>query len=121
MAGEIKYRDVLKDKEYRKYLFSGLINRFGDSIDAIAFTWLVYQITHSASWAAIIFGLNVVPNIVVQPLAGPIVEKLDKKKVIVFSHLARGLVISAFVLMYMMGIVNPYIMIAFTLIITTIE
>ncbi|MCR5557510.1 MAG: MFS transporter [Butyrivibrio sp.] len=121
MAGEIKYRDVLKDKEYRKYLFSGLINRFGDSIDAIAFTWLVYQITHSASWAAIIFGLNVVPNIVVQPLAGPIVEKLDKKKVIVFSHLARGFVISAFVLMYLMGIVNPYIMIAFTLIITTIE
>ena len=121
MAGEIKYRDVLKDKEYRKLLFSGLINRFGDSIDAIAFTWLVYQITHSASWAAIIFGLNVVPNIVVQPLAGPIVEKLNKKKVIVFSHLARGFVISAFVLMYLMGIVNPYIMVAFTLTITTIE
>ena len=121
MAGQIKYKEVLKDKEYRKLLCSNLINRFGDSVDAIAFTWLVYQITHSASWAALIFGLNILPNIFVQPLVGPFVEKMDKKKIIIFTHIARALVISAFVLMYMTGFANPYLMAAFTLLITTIE
>lgn len=121
MAKELTYRDVLKDKEYRKLLFTNLINRFGDSLDAIAFTWLVYQITHSASWAALIYGLNVLPNIVVQPLFGAVVEKMDKKKVIIASHLARGVVISLFVFLYLKGSLNPYIMAAFTLIITTIE
>ena len=121
MAKEMKYRDVLKDKEFCKHLFFGLINRFGDSLDAIAFTWITYQITHSASWAALMYGLNVIPNIIVQPLAGPIVERLDKKKVIVSTHILRGLVISAFVIMYLTGIVNPLIMAAFTLVITTIE
>jgi len=121
MANELKYRDVIKEKNYAVLLFTNLINRFGDSIDAIAFTWLVYQITGSASWAALIFGLNVLPNIVAQPFFGALVEKMDKKKVIIFTHLLRVAVIGSFVAMYMFGVVNPYIMAAFTLIITTIE
>ena len=121
MAKEFKYRDIVKSPEYRKLLFTNLINRFGDSVDAIAFTWLVYEITGSASWSALIFGLNMIPNIIVQPFAGPVIEKLDKKKVIVATHILRGIVISAFVGMYLAGIVNPFIMAAFTLIITTIE
>ena len=121
MANELKYRDVIKEKNYVVLLFTNLINRFGDSIDAIAFTWLVYQITGSASWAALIFGLNVLPNIVAQPFFGAMVEKMDKKKVIIFTHLLRVAVIGSFVVMYMVGVVNPYIMAAFTLIITTIE
>ena len=121
MAKEFKYRDIIKYPEYRKLLFSGLINRFGDAVDAIAFTWLVYEITHSASWSALIFGLNFLPNIFVQPFAGALVEKMDKKKVIVLTHILRGLVISAFVVMYPAGAVSPIIMAAFTLIITSIE
>ncbi len=121
MNNKLKYKDILSSPEYKKLLFTNLINRFGDSVDALSFTWLVYQITHSASWSALIFGLNMLPNIVLQPFLGALVEKLDKKKVIVFTHLLRGLIISAFVLMYLAGIVNPYIMVAFTLLITTIE
>ncbi len=121
MAKEFKYRDIVKSPEYRKLLLTNLINRFGDSVDAIAFTWLVYEITGSASWSALIFGLNMLPNIIVQPFAGPVIEKLDKKKVIVATHILRGIVISAFVGMYLAGIVNPFIMAGFTLLITTIE
>ena len=121
MAEELTYKDVLKDPQYMKLLFSNLINRFGDSIDAIAFTWLVYRITNSASWAALIFGLNLLPNVVIQPFLGPIVERLNKKKVIVFTHILRGFVILAFVLTYLAGLVNPFIMAGFTLVITTIE
>ncbi len=54
MAKEFKYRDIVKSPEYRKLLLTNLMNRFGDSVDAIAFTWLVYEITSSASWSALI-------------------------------------------------------------------
>ncbi|MBR6397062.1 MAG: MFS transporter, partial [Lachnospiraceae bacterium] len=121
MAKGFKYKDVLKNREYRKLLLSTVINRFGDSIDAIAFTWLVYQITKSASWAALIYGLNVLPNIVVQPFIGPAVEKMNKKKVIVVSDLLRAGIISVFAFMYIKGMVNPYIMAGFTLSITLVE
>ena len=74
------YREVLKEKDYRALLISTMVNRFGDALDAVAFTWLVYQVTHSGSWSAIIFGLNMFPNVIVQPFAGAIVEKKDKKR-----------------------------------------
>ncbi len=45
---DVTYRDILAQGEYRKLIFANTVNRFGDSIDAIAFTWLVYQITHNA-------------------------------------------------------------------------
>ncbi len=121
MTKRFKYKDVLENREYRKLMLSSVINRFGDSIDAIAFTWLVYQITKSASWAALIFGLNVLPNIVVQPFIGPIVEKMDKKKIIVVTDILRAVIIAVFAFMYVKGIVNPYIMAGFTLLITTVE
>ena len=118
---KVTYKEIFRESEYRKLIFSNLINRFGDSVDAIAFTWLVYQITHSAAWSAIVFALNTLPNVVVQPFAGAIVEKLDKKAVIVITNILRAIVITGFAIMYKFGMVNAAVMAAVTLIITTIE
>ena len=60
-------------------MVAALINRFGDSIDAIAFTWIVYELTGSAVWSAVIFGVNKVPSVFVTPLAGAWVEGRNKK------------------------------------------
>jgi len=121
MNDKVRYRDLFKKKNYRKFIFSNLINRFGDSIDAIALTWLVYQITHSGAWSAIIFGLYVLPNVVVQPFAGAYVEKLNKKKVIVGTHILRFGIIGFFALLYMNNLLNPYMTLVFALLITSIE
>ena len=115
------YGEIFKEREYRKLIFATVINRFGDSVDAIAFTWLVYQITHSAAWSAIVFALNTLPNVVVQPFAGAIVEKMNKKHVIVATHILRAVIITLFALLYKAGIANALIMAIFTLVITTVE
>ena len=115
------YGEIFKEHEYRKLILASVINRFGDSVDAIAFTWMVYQITHSAAWSAIVFALNTLPNVVVQPFAGAIVEKMNKKHVIVATHLLRAAVITSFALLYRAGLVNAPVMAIFTLVITTVE
>ena len=115
------YLKILKESEYRKLLFSNLINRFGDSVDSIAFTWVVYQITNSAAWSAIVFALNMLPNVIVQPFAGAIVEKMNKKQVVIATHFLRALLITLFIILFELGYVNPLILSCFTLIITTAE
>lgn len=45
----------------------------------IAFTWLVYELTGSASWSAVMLGVNMIPNVIVQPFAGAVVERMEKK------------------------------------------
>ena len=117
----ISYKEILKISNYRKLLLSGMIDCFGDSVDALAFTWLVYQITGSAMWSAIVFALNMLPNVIVQPFAGAIVEKKNKKKVIIFTYILRAAVIALFSVLYTLGLVNAPIMALLTLIITTIE
>ncbi len=117
----IGYRQVFTQKEYCKIIFANLISRFGDSIDAIAFTWLVYEVTGSASWSAYIGALNMLPTILLQPFAGPIAERMDKKRVTVVSDLIRGLVVAALALGYAAGKLNPWMMAAFTLLISSVE
>ena len=78
--GKVGYREVLRQREYFKILLAGLVNRFGDSIDAVAFTWLVYAITGKASWSALVFAANQLPSVLVQPFAGVLVEGMDKKE-----------------------------------------
>ena len=118
---KISYKEVLKESEYRKLLISTIINRFGDSLDAVGFTWLVYQITHSGTWSAIIFALNILPNVIIQPFTGALVERLEKKKVIVVTHFLRGTVLIGFLAIYLLGCANGWIMAGFTFLITTIE
>ena len=115
------YLKILKEGEYRKLLFSNLINRFGDSVESIAFTWVVYQITNSAAWSAIVFALNMLPNVIVQPFAGAIVEKMNKKRVVIATHFLRALLITLFIILFKLDYVNPLILSCFTLIITTVE
>ena len=115
------YLKILKVSEYRKLLLSNLINRFGDSVESIAFTWVVYQITNSASWSAIVFALNMLPNVIVQPFAGAIVENMNKKQVVIATHFLRASLITLFIILFKLDYVNPLILSCFTLIITTVE
>jgi hypothetical protein len=66
-----KYGKLLKNKNYCKDLASTIVNRFGDSVDAIASSWIVYELTGQAAWSAIIYAINRLPTIIVTPLVGP--------------------------------------------------
>ena len=118
---KVGYKDILKQTEYLKIILAGLINRFGDSIDAIAFTWLVYAITGNAAWSALVFAANQLPSVLVQPFAGALVEGMDKKKLMVVTDIVRGVTTSGLAILYLAGHVNPWILLLFTLINSTVE
>ena len=115
------YKEIFRESKYRKLLLANFIDRLGDSVDAIALTWIVYQITHSAAWSAIVFAFNTLPNVIVQPFAGAIVEKLDKRKVVVATYFIRATILSGFIALYRFGMAKPITLALFTLLITTVE
>ena len=85
------YRQIFKQREFMKMTGANFINRFGDSIDMIAFTWLIFELTGSASWSAIMLGVNMIPNVLVQPFAGAIVERMEKKNIMIACDILRGI------------------------------
>jgi MFS family permease len=115
------YRAILRHKQYTKLIAANVINRFGDSIDAIAFTWLVYELSGSAAWSAIIFGVNMLPTVVFGPFAGALAEHMDKKWTMVISDITRGLLVALTAALYVFSVLTPVLMLVITLMHSTVE
>ena len=118
---KVGYRDIFKQRQYMKIIMASLINRFGDSIDSIAFTWLVYEVTKSASWSAIIFGINRIPTIFLQPFAGAMVEGMNKKHIMIVTDLIRGICVGFIATAMILGIVNQWMLLLTTVVISCAE
>lgn len=118
---KIGYKDIFKQKEYMKMIVAALINRFGDSIDAIASTWIVYELTGSAVWSAVIFGVNKVPSVFVTPLAGAWVEGRNKKAIMIITDLIRAVCVAFVASGYLLGFLQPWMLLVTTCIISTVE
>lgn len=118
---KVGYRSVLRQKEFVKIIIANIINRFGDSIDSIAFAWMVYMLTGSAAWSAVIYGVNKVPTIFLQPIVGAHVEKQNKKFIMVLTDLIRGACVFFVAAMFFFDLLKPWMLIITSLIISSAE
>ena len=121
MGSKIGYIDIIKDKNYCLYLIGNLISRFGDSIDTIAYGWMVYEITGSTALMAMLFGINALPNIIFQPIAGVYVDYRSKKKILIICNIGRAVVVTITALMFLFGWLRTYHLFIFTFINSSFE
>lgn len=118
---EKKIRSLFSYKKYIVFLIGNLISRFGDSIDSIAFAWMVYELTGSKTLMGILFAINVAPNIIFSPFSGVLVDYFPKKLIIVIGHVGRGAMVSLTAIMYYFGILEPWHLYIITFINSTFE
>lgn len=57
------YKQLLNEKNFLLNTFANIVSRFGDGIDTITFSLLVYQITGSTLLVATLYAINGIPNI----------------------------------------------------------
>lgn len=104
------------EREYLKIMVANVIGRFGDSIDAIAYGFMVYELTGSASWLAVVYGVNAIPTILLQPFAGALVEFFNKKAMVILCDLGRGLVVFLTGMLLLLGVLKPWHLLILTFI-----
>lgn len=115
------YLALLTKKQYLKLLLADLINRFGDSLDTVAYSWIMYEVTGSASLMALVVGLNFLPTVILMPLAGVVVDRLNKKRVMIISDIIRFCIVGLIVILYTGGNLNAFIIAFFTLLTSAVE
>ncbi len=81
---------IFSNKNIRNLILSNTITRFGDSVETIAFSWVVYQLTGSLSIMGLVFAINFIPNILFAPFAGVYADRHNRKSIVVCSDLFRG-------------------------------
>lgn len=112
---------IRQNRPFLRYLISRMLNRFGDSIDVFLVSWLVYGLSGSASLSALAVGLNYLPTILLQPLAGAFVEHIPKRRVIALTDVGRALLVAIFIGLYLTGNLNAAVLVVGTFFISTLE
>lgn len=112
---------LFKHKAYCITLIANTISRIGDSIDTVAYSWLVYQLTGSLLLMGSIFAVSALPNLLFGFVAGVFVDRLPKKPLIIAGHALRGIFVGLLALLFALGRLEPWMLFIFAFVQSTVE
>ena len=117
----VRKKQVFQNRNYVLLVLANMVNRFGDSVDSIVFTWLTYSITGSAAFSALIYAANKLPTVFLQPIAGVLLERREKKNIMVVTDILRALLVGYIFIRLFTGMPTSVELLAFTLMISIVE
>lgn len=121
VSKEAGMKSLFQLPNFMKLTIANFISRFGDSIDSIAYAWMVYKLTGSKLLMGTLFAVNAIPNIVLSPFSGVLADHFEKKKTIVLCDLGRGLIVMLTALLFGFGYLRTWHLFIFTIINSTLE
>lgn len=117
----MNYIKLLSNHPFMKITIANAIGRFGDSLDMLLFSWLIYDITKEASWSAMMVACNIVPSIVLQPIAGVLIEHKEKRKIMYLCDICRSFCVFILSLLFFYQMLYPYVFLLMTILISSVE
>lgn len=94
--------ELLRNKNAVILWISRAVSRFGDAFETLALMYLVYDLTGSGIAMGTVMICNVLPNVIISPIAGVIIDRHNKKKIMIYAEILRAAAILTIpVLMYL--------------------
>jgi MFS family permease len=98
-----QYLSLLLDKKFGLLWLGATISILGDSLTWIALTWLIYDLTGSAKDIGLLVVVYTAPVIVGGPLAGYLLDRFDRRKILLADNLIRGAVMAGIPILHWLG------------------
>jgi predicted MFS family arabinose efflux permease len=93
------YGRLLRDnRNFRLLWFAQVISELGDWLYAVAIYSLLLEITGKASSVGIAVVLQLLPQVMIAPLAGVLNDRLSRRSVMIFADLVRVFIVLAMLL-----------------------
>ncbi len=91
MSGEQRpgFRTVFGKRDYRRLFLAQTISRSGDTVAAIALVVLVFQLTGSGLGVSGVVLAEILPVLLLSPIAGPLIDRLPRVQVMIAADLWR--------------------------------
>lgn len=115
------FRQLIKIRPYMMYMLAQIISRFGDSIDSIAYSWMVYTITGSELLMGSLFAFNYLPGLIFSLFTGVFVDRWSKKLVLIVTYTGRGIIVTLTAFMYATDQIQVWHLFLFTFMNSTLE
>lgn len=85
---------LLRRNPHLRNLWLGqVVSQLGDWFNAIALYSLLYELTGSATSIALVLVLQMLPAMVVSPVAGVVIDRFDRRTIMIAADLVRGVVV----------------------------
>jgi len=82
---------ALRHRNFRLFYFGQSVSVIGTWLTQVARMWLVYRLTHSALLLGVVSFAGQFVSFMVGPFAGVWVERLDRRKLLMFVQVSNGL------------------------------
>jgi MFS family permease len=91
------YAAVVRSPSYFPLWLGQLFSNFGDTLHYIAMVVLVYQLTGQGAAVAILVTAEIIPILVLGPIAGVVVDRFSRKSVLIGADLFRAALVLSLV------------------------
>ena len=82
--------ESLSVPNYRKFFLGQAVSLAGTWMQSVALAWLVLQLTGSATWLGLVIALQTLPILLLGPYAGVLVDRVDKRRLLVGTQTAAA-------------------------------
>jgi len=90
----IRFRDVLKERNFFFLWLGQVISNFGDRLNQMALVALVYQRTPGSAMAlAKLISFTIIPVFIIGPVAGVLIDRLNRRHVMIIADILRGFLV----------------------------
>src|SRR5664279_1781867 len=86
-------REMLQHRGMRLLVAANLISMIGSGMNAAAVIWYILQATHSEVSLGLLVALQTLPSLLLLPFTGVLIDREDRRHLMMWLDLCRGLVI----------------------------
>lgn len=83
-----------RNGDFLRLWLATTVSSLGDFFTAYALPLLIFSVTGSALQTGVSYALNILPYALISPFAGVMVDRLDRKQIMVVTRLVQGALIS---------------------------
>jgi DHA3 family macrolide efflux protein-like MFS transporter len=98
----VQEESIWKNKNYLFLWVGRTISQFGDKLYLLALPWLVLELTGSVVSATLTMALEIIPQLILAPIIGLLVDRQSRKHMMIITDLLRGILILAIPILYFM-------------------
>jgi MFS transporter, DHA3 family, macrolide efflux protein len=102
-----------------RILAASLFSSFGSSVYFVSVAWLLYQMTSDATYTGLLVGLGFLPGVFLNLVFGVLVDRMDRKKLTVFSLAIITFAILLLLIALTMDAVKPWLIITVHMLVQT--
>jgi DHA3 family macrolide efflux protein-like MFS transporter len=86
-------RNILQHRGLRLIFIANVISMFGSGLNSAGVTWFILQATHSEMALGTLLMLQTIPAMLMLPFTGVVIDREDRRRLVMILDAARGLII----------------------------